>query len=46
MHSVEKIFPDINESFHAPEQQWISWIAERAMLAPRNSSVDQINATS
>ena len=22
-HFVEKIFPDINVSFHAPEQQWI-----------------------
>ena len=22
-HIVEKIFPDINGNFHAPEQQWI-----------------------
>ena len=23
MHFMEKIFPDINENFHAPEQLWI-----------------------
>ena len=41
---MEKVFPDINANFHAPVQQWISWIAERAILIPKNSSVDQINA--
>ena len=40
---LEKTLPNINANFHAPEQQWISWIAERAMLPPKNSSVDQIN---
>ena len=42
--SMENVFPDINANVHTPEQQWISWIAERAMLTPSNSSVDQINA--
>ena len=44
MQFVEKIFPDIGANFRAPEQQWISWIAERAILTPKNRSVDEINA--
>ena len=44
MQFVEKIFPDIGANFRAPEQQWISWIAERAILTPKNRSVDETNA--
>ena len=39
-HFMEKVFPDINGNFHAPEQQWIfGW-----QYKPKNSSVDQIIA--
>ena len=38
-----RYFPTLMH-FHAPEQQCISWMAERALLTPMNSSVDQINA--
>ena len=44
MQFVENVFPDINANFHAPEQQWISWISERAIPTNKNSSVDQISA--
>ena len=39
---MEKVFAGINANFHAPERQWISWIAERAILTSNKSPVDQI----
>ena len=42
-HFVGKIFPDITAILNAPEHHWI---AEKAILTSKNSSVDQINAIS
>ena len=40
---MEKIFPDINANFHAPEQQRI-FDSRKGNNNTKNSSVDQINA--
>ena len=41
---IECIFPDMNAKLAGPPQHWIEWIAERAILAPKNSTVDSISS--
>ena len=40
---MDRIFPDGTANFNVPGQQWI---AEKAILASKNNSIDQINAIS
>ena len=41
---VKLIFPQMEKQCKLPLNQWISWIAKRAILAPENAMVDQINS--
>jgi hypothetical protein len=40
---IHKIFPNMAEKAAGPIEDWIDWIGERAILAPKNSQVDELN---
>ena len=41
---LEKVFPNIMNHYHDPNHaNWLNWLCERAILAPKNDAVDLIN---
>lgn len=39
-----KVFPDISDRYYSlNEMDWLNWLCEKAILAPNNDVVDQIN---
>ncbi|KAL8616750.1 hypothetical protein ACOMHN_017787 [Nucella lapillus] len=38
---LHNIYPNIGQRFYAPD--WLQWLSERAILAPKNNSVDAMN---
>ncbi len=40
---ISEIYPDLGTHSKLPTAEWLPWVSERAILAPKNSTADEIN---